>query len=92
MILDSVADLLPGLIPGQFRGVAFDVPDTRTEFGRRVAEHLFPGRDDAEYDDLGALPEVVSVEGVIVGDDYVPRIGNAEPATNPADAVETDAA
>jgi len=73
MILDSVADLLPGLIPGQYRGVAFDVPDTRTEFGRRVAEHLFPGRDDAEYDDLGALPEVVSVEGVIVGDDYIAR-------------------
>ncbi|MGX1099272.1 DNA circularization N-terminal domain-containing protein [Amorphus sp. MBR-141] len=71
MILDSVADLLPGLIPGQYRGVVFDVPDTRTEVGRRVAEHLFPGRDDAEYDDLGMLPEVVSVEGVLLGDDYI---------------------
>ena len=38
------------------------------------------------------VPQIRNVEGVIVGDDYVPRIGNAEPATNPADAVETDAA
>lgn len=73
MILDDVAHLLPGLMPGAYRGIGFDVPDTRTEMGRRIAEHLFPGMDRAAYDDMGLLPEVVSVDGVIVGDDYVAR-------------------
>lgn len=72
-MLDDTAHLLPGLLPGRYRGVEFDVPDTRTETGRRVAEHLFPGHDQAKYDDLGLLPEVVSVEGVILGDDYIAR-------------------
>lgn len=73
MILDDVAHLLPGLMPGAYRGIGFDVPDTRTEMGRRIAEHLFPGMDRAAYDDMGLLPEVVSVDGVIVGDDYIAR-------------------
>jgi len=38
------------------------------------------------------VPQIRTVEGVIIGDDYVPRIGNAEPTANSADAVETDAA
>lgn len=71
MILDSVANLLPGLLPGAFRGIDFFAPDTTTEVGRRVAETLFPGIDRAAYDDFGVYPADVSVEGLLVGDDYI---------------------
>ncbi|MCM0751947.1 hypothetical protein DEA98_13700 [Brucella pseudogrignonensis] len=42
MIFDSVSDILPGLLPASYRGISFFVPDTSTQVGRRVAEHLFP--------------------------------------------------
>ena len=71
MILDSVSDLLPGLLPASYRGVAFFVPDASTEAGRRVAEHLFPGIDRAAYDDFGLRPAVITLDGLMVGDDYV---------------------
>lgn len=47
------------------------MPDASTEAGRRVAEHLFPGRDRAAYDDMGLHPRQIAIEGVIMGDDYV---------------------
>lgn len=71
MIFDSVAHVLPGCLPASFRGIGFFVPDTSTEAGRRVAEHLFPGTDRAAYDDLGLHPAATSIDGVLVGDDYV---------------------
>lgn len=71
MIFDSVAHVLPGCLPASFRGAQFFVPDTSTEAGRRVAEHLFPGVDRAAYDDLGLHPAVISIDGLMVGDDYV---------------------
>lgn len=71
MALDDSPDLLPGLAPAAFRGVAFHMPDTSSEAGRRVAEHLFPGLDQAAYDDMGKAPEVISVSGILLGDDYI---------------------
>lgn len=71
MILDSISSLLPGLLPASYRGVSFHVPDTSTEVGRRVVEHLFPGIDRAAYDDFGRHPADVSIEGMMVGDDYI---------------------
>lgn len=71
MILDSIGHVLPGLLPASFRGVSFFVPDASTEAGRRVAEALFPGVDRAAYDDFGLAPAVISLEGLMVGDDYV---------------------
>lgn len=71
MIMDSVADLLPGLLPASFRGVGFHVPDTSSEHGRRVAEYLFPGVDGAAFDDFGLSPAVIQISGILVGDDYV---------------------
>lgn len=70
MSLDATAGLLPGLLPAVYRGITFDMPDTTTRPGRRIAEHLFPGLDHAAYDDLGAAPEELSVSGVIIGDDH----------------------
>ncbi|ANH04600.1 DNA circularization N-terminal domain-containing protein [Shinella sp. HZN7] len=64
-------DLLPGLLPGFWRGIRFHVPDASTAAGRRIAEQLFPGVDVPAYDDFGVAPAVISIEGLIVGDDYI---------------------
>lgn len=66
-------ELLPGLLPGAFRGVVFHVPDIRHEAGRRVAQTLFPGLDEAAVEDLGLHRGMIDVVGVIIGDDYVVR-------------------
>jgi len=71
MIFDSISDVLPGLLPASFRGISFHVPDTSTQVGRRVAEHLFPGVDQAAYDDFGLATQTVQVEGLIVSDSYI---------------------
>lgn len=70
MILDSIGHVLPGCLPASYRGVSFFVPDATTEAGRRVAEALFPGVDRAAYDDFGLAPAVITVDGLMVGDDY----------------------
>ncbi|MHC2481346.1 DNA circularization N-terminal domain-containing protein [Rhizobium leguminosarum] len=70
MQLDSISWVLPGLLPGSFRGITFHVPDTGSDVGRRVVEYLFPGVDAADYDDFGLAPGLISLNGVIVGDDY----------------------
>lgn len=63
--------LLPGLLPGFWRGIRFHVPDASTAAGRRITEQLFPGVDLPAYDDFGVAPAVISIEGLIVGDDYI---------------------
>lgn len=80
MILDSASHPLPGCLPASFRGVGFFVPDATTVPGRRIAEHLFPGVDRAAYDDLGARPTEIAVEGIMVGDDYVAQARALEAA------------
>ncbi len=70
-LFDQAENLLPGLKPAAWRGLAFDMPDVSTEVGRRLVEHLFPGVDPAAYDDHGVLPDIISIDGVIVGDDYI---------------------
>jgi len=71
MPLDSHQNLLPGLLPAVWSGISFHMPDTSTITGRRIAEHLFPGINHAAYDDMGELPEEVSVSGILLGDDYI---------------------
>ncbi|TBZ98234.1 hypothetical protein E0H56_03770 [Rhizobium leguminosarum bv. viciae] len=70
MQLDSISWVLPGLLPGSFRGITFHVPDASSDVGRRVVEYLFPGVDLAAYDDFGRAPGVISLSALIVGDDY----------------------
>ncbi|MDR6102799.1 prophage DNA circulation protein [Agrobacterium larrymoorei] len=72
MFFDSL-DKLPGLLPCKYRGLSLFVADTSTEPGRRVLEYLFPGVDAAAYDDFGVLPSVVTIEGLVVADDYLLR-------------------
>lgn len=72
MFFDSL-DKLPGLLPCMYRGLELHVADTSTEAGRRVLEYLFPGVDAAAYDDFGVLPSVITIEALIVSDDYKAR-------------------
>ncbi|AJY46478.1 DNA circularization N-terminal domain-containing protein [Martelella endophytica] len=73
---------LPGLVTGYYRGIAFDVPDTTTKAGRRLVEYLFPGVDDAAYDDFGRAAAEVSINGVIIGDFYQAQAVALEAAFN----------
>ncbi|MBD8686569.1 MULTISPECIES: DNA circularization N-terminal domain-containing protein [unclassified Rhizobium] len=69
MNLDSL-DTIPGLLPGMYRGIPLHIADTTTDSGRRVLEYLFPGVDAAAYDDFGVLPSVVSIDALVISDDY----------------------
>lgn len=69
----SLLSLFDSLYGASFRGVDFDIPDTRQEVGRRVQRFWFPGRDDTVHQDLGAHEGPIGVTGLIVGGDYVAR-------------------
>ncbi len=84
MLFDSLDWVLPGLLPGSYRGITFHIPDTTTEPGRRVVEYLFPGLDEAAYDDFGQAPNVVSLSGMLIGDDYIIQAKALEAAFNTA--------
>ncbi|WP_319519632.1 DNA circularization N-terminal domain-containing protein [uncultured Martelella sp.] len=73
---------LPGLLQGVYRGIAFDVPDTSTKAGRRLVEYLFPGVEDAAYDDFGRHPAEITLNGVIAGDFYQAQALALETAFN----------
>lgn len=79
MILDSL-DTLPGLLPGSYRGRTLHFLDTSTEVGRRVLEYLFPGVDAAAYDDFGVLPSYITIDALIIGDDYKAQVKSLQRA------------
>jgi hypothetical protein len=74
MAIDDLTTL-PGCLPGLYRGVPFVVLDAASEHGRRVLEYLFPGVDAPAYDDFGVLPSVISIEALVISDDYKARGG-----------------
>lgn len=59
------------LKPASFRGVPFHVEQDETEGGRRAATHEFPGRDTPYTEDLGRKASTVTVEGYVIGADYM---------------------
>ncbi|WP_308719185.1 DNA circularization N-terminal domain-containing protein [Komagataeibacter xylinus] len=56
-----------------WRGVTFDMVDSQDTVGRRVIQLLFPGVDQAQYQDMGALEGPMRVTCLIMGEDYVIR-------------------
>lgn len=79
MRIDSL-DALPGLLPGSYRGRILHFLDTSSEHGRRVLEYLFPGVDAPAYDDFGLLPSVVTVDALVIGDDYKVQVKSLQRA------------
>lgn len=53
-----------------FRGVRFNLSDTESQFGRRIAEHEFPKRDEPYSEDLGRKARTFSFEAYINGFEY----------------------
>lgn len=63
------------LAEASFRGVAFSMPASEDEVGRRVVQMFFPGVDDFALQDMGLLDGPIHIRGLICGDDYVYRAG-----------------
>lgn len=54
-----------------FRGVAFEVRDTRGVFGRRKDVAEYPGGDEPTVEDLGRKAHVWTLQAFVIGDDYL---------------------
>lgn len=60
------------LRPASFRGVGFKVEGHRADAaGRRIALHEYPGRDDPYAEDLGRKVQRFTIDGYVIGDDYM---------------------
>lgn len=55
-----------------FRGVAFFVSKDEQSGGRRVVPHEFVGRDQPFTEDMGRKARTFTVEGYVIGDNYMP--------------------
>ena len=67
----DIQGLYDGLIlESTFRGVPFWTVDSRDTAGRRLQKFLFPGQDQAVYQDLGQFDGDIHISGLLVGDDY----------------------
>jgi len=54
-----------------FRGVAFFVRASESEFGRRTKAHEYPLRDRPYVEDMGRKARQFTVEAIILGSDYM---------------------
>ncbi|EMF8380673.1 DNA circularization N-terminal domain-containing protein [Klebsiella variicola] len=57
-----------------FRGVAFDIINTRDSVQRDIAQHEYPYRNGANIEDLGGKPRSLQCQAVFFGDDYESRL------------------
>lgn len=70
----SLLGALDGVLrTAAWRGVTFHMVDSSDEAGRRWVQFLFPGRDTAQQEDLGALVGDITVSGLLIGEDYIRR-------------------
>lgn len=60
-----------GLLPASFRGAPFAVQDDAVSGGRRIAYHVFPGKDEPWAEDMGRAPRSWTMRGFIVDGDVV---------------------
>ncbi len=57
--------------PGTFRGVSFFVSTPERTGGRRTVLHEYPGRDIPFGEDMGLKARTFSVEGYVLGAEYI---------------------
>lgn len=67
----DIIGLYNSLLTATFGGVPFSVIDTSQEVGRRVARFVFPGIDEASFQDLGADDGPIVIRGLVYGEDYI---------------------
>lgn len=61
--------LASGLLPASFRGVPFAAVATGLAGGRRLAVHVYPGRDDPWAEDMGKAPRQFRLRGFVLEGD-----------------------
>jgi prophage DNA circulation protein len=59
------------LRPASFRGIGFEARARTMKGGRRIAEHVFPQRDEAFPEDLGRKNRGWSIEAFLFGPGYM---------------------
>ena len=72
MAVAEIVGLFEALqLNGSYRGIGFACVDGADESGRRVSAFLFPGQDPTAFQDLGQLDGDFTINGIMVGDDYI---------------------
>jgi prophage DNA circulation protein len=66
-----VALLSGDLLPASFRGVPVAAVATALGGGRRLALHIYPGRDEPWAEDMGRLPRRFRIRGFLIEGDAV---------------------
>lgn len=61
------------LRPASFSGIEFGVRESELSGGRRAAVHEYPLRDRPFVEELGRDARSITVDGYLVGDDYMAR-------------------
>lgn len=61
------------LRPASFRGVSFKVDSGEQGGGRRTVTHEYPLRDQPYVEDMGMKARTFTMEGYVIGDDYMVR-------------------
>jgi len=59
------------MMPASFRGVSFSVVSTEGQVGRRNALHEYPLRDLPYAEDLGRKAREFTIEGFVIGENYM---------------------
>jgi len=54
-----------------YKGIPFIIIGDEATFGRRTAIHEFPGRDKPKVEDLGRKAHLKTIEGRVLGGDYL---------------------
>lgn len=67
-------------LPAALNSVPFLAESIEDEVARALIRHTYPDRDGADLEDMGAAPRVVTVSGLIVGDDWLERVRAMEAA------------
>lgn len=62
------------MLDASFRGVKFDVINTRDTFSKDIAQYEYPFVDGGDIDDLGRKPRNLRITGLLWGDDYESRL------------------
>lgn len=68
-----MTNLIAKLRKPSFRGIAFELPDEESTFGRRIVTHEFPGSDIAQQEDMAKAPQVFSINVLVNGADFISR-------------------
>ena len=67
----DIVGLYDSLLNASYGGVQFYMLPADIEVGRRVQRFLFPGQDATSFQDLGAADGKISVQGFLIGEDYI---------------------